>query len=81
MPAIKALSNAFAAGPGGSGKVGPVFSENVTVIVDETNRDAPRQAALDFFNSRVNQYRPLLDVRMPPLCPETFDADGPHPTF
>jgi hypothetical protein len=50
----------------------PFFSERCVILIDDTNREAPRQATLDFIRTSAYQYRIVLDQ---PTC----IAD--HPTF
>ena len=50
----------------------PHFSENCCILVDDTNREEPRQATLDFMKTSSYAYRLLLDRK-------TCIPD--HPTF
>ncbi len=50
----------------------PYFSGNCCIVVDDTNREEPRQATLDFIRSSSYTYRILLDQK-------TCIPD--HPTF
>lgn len=50
----------------------PFFSENCIVVIDDTNRSAPRQATLDFIEQSSHSYQIILDRK-------TCIPD--HPTF
>jgi len=50
----------------------PYFSEHCCILVDDTNREEPRQATLDFMKASAGKYQILLDQN-------TCIPD--HPTF
>lgn len=50
----------------------PFFASGCLVLVDDTNRDEPHRATLDFVAGSDREYRVLLDCRT---------ADSAHPTF
>src|SRR3954453_19391351 len=50
----------------------PFFAPGCLVLVDDTNREEPHRATLDFIASSERDYRLLLDCRT---------ADSAHPTF
>jgi hypothetical protein len=50
----------------------PFFGPGCLVLVDDTNRDEPHRATLDFIARSEREYRLLLDCRT---------ADSAHPTF
>jgi hypothetical protein len=50
----------------------PFFGPGCLVLVDDTNRDEPRQGTHDFIEKSDREYRMLLDCRT---------ADSAHPTF
>ncbi len=50
----------------------PFFSQNCTILVDDTNWEEPRKATYDFLDRSQNNYEILLDVKT---------CTTPHPTW